>query len=528
MLAARVILQARHGVSLIVAVLLALAAAPAALGVDRAYWANGNDTISYANLDGSGGGSLLDVSGATPDGPRGVAVDPVAGRIYWANQGNATISYAKLDGSGGGGQLDLGGAPIVKPHGVAIDPAAGRIYWANDTGNAISYAALDGSGGGVLDTTGATPAEPYGLAIDTAAGKLYWANRVTDTISYAKLDGSGGGELNIAGSSPDKPHGVTIDPTAGKIYWTNLGNTISHANLDGSGGGGELNLSGGGPGGPIGMAIDPTAGRIYFANLGNDAISFAALDGSGTGGQLDIAGAASRDPRFLALVQVPRGSAVPAISGGSVIGSVLSCSQPSWAPDLPDAFLYRAPLALANQWTRDGADIAGAPTGLYTAFATGAYRCRVTATGPGGDTPLTSPPHTIAATAGPGATTLPPPPARFGPRSAITVNRAGRFVFTFDATEALTGRATFDSVRKIRVSRKGKARKRVALARRSFVVDPGGKVALTIRLSKANRRILRLNRRISTRVTVVLTNADGLATRSSRTITLRAPRPRGR
>ena len=80
--------------ALIVAVLLVLAAAPAAIGADRAYWANGNDTVSYANLDGSGGGGLLNLSGATPDGPRGVAVDPAAGRIYWANQGNDTISYA--------------------------------------------------------------------------------------------------------------------------------------------------------------------------------------------------------------------------------------------------------------------------------------------------------------------------------------------------------------------------------------------------------------------------------------------------
>ena len=112
------------------------------------------------------------------------------------------------------------------------------------------------------------------------------------------------------------------------------------------------------------MTIDPTAGRIYWANLGNDAISFAALDGSGAGGQLNTAGSSSNDPRFLVLVQEPDASAVPAISGGSAIGSVLSCSQPSWAPDVPDAFLYRAPLAVANQWTRDGSDIAGAPTSV--------------------------------------------------------------------------------------------------------------------------------------------------------------------
>ena len=64
----------------IAAVLLALAAAPAAFGADRVYWANGNNTISFANLDGSGGGAQLDISGATSNGPRGVDIDPVTGR----------------------------------------------------------------------------------------------------------------------------------------------------------------------------------------------------------------------------------------------------------------------------------------------------------------------------------------------------------------------------------------------------------------------------------------------------------------
>jgi hypothetical protein len=42
--------------------------------------------------------------------------------------------------------------------GVAIDPAARKIYWANWRGNKISYANLDGSGGGDLTTPGATVA----------------------------------------------------------------------------------------------------------------------------------------------------------------------------------------------------------------------------------------------------------------------------------------------------------------------------------------------------------------------------------
>jgi hypothetical protein len=392
----------RMGVLLIAAGLLAFASAPSAFGADRLYWGNGgNDTISYANLDGSGGGGQLNLSGATPSSPRGVAIDAAGGRIYWANQGNNTISYANLDGSGGGGQLDISGTTPSKPHGLAIDPAAGRIYWANDN-NTISYANLDGSGGGQLDISGANPDSPYGAAIDPAGGKIYWANRTTNTISFANLDGSGGGgELNISGTTPVDPHGVVIDQASGKIYWANAdftGFTIGFANLDGSGGG-LLNTAGGVEFGAVGLGIDPTTGRIYWGNLGNNTISYANVDGSGNGGLFNVSGATPSEPRFVALLRAPSGVGAPQIAGGTTAGSVLTCSQVAWAPDVLGSFFYRAyraPRSIAYRWSRNGADIAGATDTSYTAFVQGDYRCRQTATNDAGPTSQTSDPHTIS------------------------------------------------------------------------------------------------------------------------------------
>jgi hypothetical protein len=213
---------------------------------------------------------------------------------------------------------------------------------------------------------------------------------------------------------------------------------------------------------------------------------------------------------------------------------VLSCSQPSWPPDLPGAFLYRASQALGYGWSRDGADIAGAPVTVYTAFAPGAYRCHATASNRAGATSLASAPHGVTAPAadggGGGGTTTSPPPARarfVGSKSVIRVNRGGGFTFTFLATGALTGRATFTSVRKIRVSRK-KGEEAGGPRAQAVRGPPGGTVTLAVRLSRANRRVLRLNRTITTRVTVVLGNAAGSTTTSSRKLTLEAPRRRGR
>jgi DNA-binding beta-propeller fold protein YncE len=386
----------RFGVLLIAAALLVLASAPAAFGADRIYWGNGGtDTISFANLDGSGGGGELNLAGATPSEPRGVVIDSAAGRIYWANQENATISYANLDGSGGGGELNISGTTPSKPHGLAIDPAAGRIYFANDN-DTISYANLDGSGGDQLDLTGATPSSPYGLAIDPAAGRVYWANRVTNTISYANLDGSGGGnELNTSGTTPVDPHGVAVDHAGGRIYWANAdfsNFSIGYANLDGSGGGGLLNLDGAIEHGAVGVAIDHAEGRIYWGNLGDNTfpISFANLDGTGGGGTLNVSGATPFQARFPALLRAPSGTGAPQIAGGSRVGSQLSCTRGEWAPDLLDSFLYRAPQSFGYQWTRGHTDIPGATGSSYTARAAGAYSCRVTAINQAGSTSQTS------------------------------------------------------------------------------------------------------------------------------------------
>jgi hypothetical protein len=131
----------------------------------RIYWSNyGGDTISFANLNGSGGGADLTTTGTTVDSPEGVAIDPTTNRIYWTNYGNNTITYASLNG-GGGGQVDTGGAPIDGPVGLAIN-LAGTIFWANYSNDSIAYASLTGGPKGQVETTGATvngPAFPVVL-----------------------------------------------------------------------------------------------------------------------------------------------------------------------------------------------------------------------------------------------------------------------------------------------------------------------------------------------------------------------------
>ncbi len=131
------------------------------------YWSDFGQKhlIQYANADGSGAISSLNTSGAATKGVHGVAIDPETNRIYWPNwfSDNVTssgISYAKLDGSGGG-DLDTTGTEIDRPNlpsilkqpdatdppqvsggtevGATLDCSTGT--WAGDVVEALAYQA---------------------------------------------------------------------------------------------------------------------------------------------------------------------------------------------------------------------------------------------------------------------------------------------------------------------------------------------------------------------------------------------------
>ncbi len=363
-----------------------------AQAADRLLWGNNNTSaISFANLDGSGAGDLF--NGAV--GPAGLAIDSATGRLYYTNEGESTIKFLNLNG-GGGGRSTPARPRSKRRTAWRSTRRRGRSYWANDgIPGAISFANLGGGGGSDLNTSGATLEGPSGVTIDSTTGRLYWANYNDPSISFANLDNSGGGgDLATPGITPSGPAGVAIDPNSGTIYWAEYGGSnIGFAKLDGSGGG-ALSTPGASVIGAWGLTIDPAAGKVYWANNTGGDLEVAALNGSG-GGPVSTSGATLDGPSFPILQQTPASTGGPAISGGSLIKSTLSCSQGSWAPDLFGALLYRAPQTFAFQWSRDGADISGATSDSITATREGQYRCRVTGSNQAGSATLTSGPHAI-------------------------------------------------------------------------------------------------------------------------------------
>jgi hypothetical protein len=385
------------------AALLVLLVLPASATADRVYFGT-NSSISYAELDGSGGGNLP-TGEATISAPRGVALDPAAGRIYWANgEGTFRISWANLDGSGGG-DLPTGKAPVNWPTGVALDKAAGRIYWANYQGppnERIAYANLDGSGGAVLPTAEeATVGNPQGVAI--FGSRIYWSNE-SGPISFTEFDGSGGGDIDTTGASSGSSEGVAIDPSTMQIYWTRhqiftpYTANISYASIAEEGGGHDLATGEAPLSFPAGDAIDLDADRIYWANTeafgAPGSIAYAALDGSG-GGSVNLEGATNFGTNYPAILKTPQNLEPPVMrtedpSMVMSVGAPLVCDGDSWAPDSPEAQLYRAPTTVSYQWLRNGEPVAGAGGQKFKATEAGTYSCRATAGNAAGSTSVPS------------------------------------------------------------------------------------------------------------------------------------------
>jgi len=97
------------------------------------------------------------------------------------------------------------------PYEIALDAVAGKMYWTDfgtdEIRNTIERANLDGSGREVLVSSGLGMS--YGLALDIVAGKMYWTDRDTETIERANLDGSG--REVLVSSRLELPYGIALD-----------------------------------------------------------------------------------------------------------------------------------------------------------------------------------------------------------------------------------------------------------------------------------------------------------------------------
>jgi sugar lactone lactonase YvrE len=210
----------------------------------------------------AGGAALRDVytklSYSSSYDTRGVAADPVDGKIYWADSVSNTIKRADADGRNAVTIV----ANAFSPQALTLDPIGRRIYWSSKSASGIWNANLDGSGVALLNSP--FVGQPTGMAIDSAAGQLYFVN--TDSIRRVNVDGSH--PVDLVSGGINLAFGIALDLSEQKVYWTEANSRrIRRANLDGTAV--ETVIALPTPRSPMALAIDAESRKIYWSESGD-------------------------------------------------------------------------------------------------------------------------------------------------------------------------------------------------------------------------------------------------------------------
>ncbi|XP_050312267.1 prolow-density lipoprotein receptor-related protein 1 isoform X2 [Anthonomus grandis grandis] len=137
-------------------------------------------------------------------GPRGIALDWVAGRIYVTD--TSRILVADIEGKF---NFTLSSGNMQNPRDVVVDPEAGYVFWA-DWGPVprIERANMDGLN---RKTLVQNLLWPTSLTIDYPTKRLYWCDPKASTIESINFDGSGRNLIKHFDNSTDiRPYKIEL------------------------------------------------------------------------------------------------------------------------------------------------------------------------------------------------------------------------------------------------------------------------------------------------------------------------------
>lgn len=260
----------------IVAFTIGIACAQAASSpAQQIYWSdNYSRTIRRVSADGTSTEVLI----APPlEWPVGLALHTGLGRMFWTDYETRKIQSARLDGTDVR-DVRTPDDGMLTPRGIAVDPESGKLYWSEkDFDTFISYIRRADLNGDNVETLLTRTGEPYALALDLAHDRIYWTEAGNWGVWRANLDGTD--PQRLISTNIGVPYGIALDVARGKVYWVNGGSQqrIERANLDGT----DRETIFPGACNPLGIALDLSAGRVFWSDPCLSSIWSAALDGSG-------------------------------------------------------------------------------------------------------------------------------------------------------------------------------------------------------------------------------------------------------
>ncbi|KAG8452515.1 hypothetical protein GDO86_004341 [Hymenochirus boettgeri] len=160
--------------------------------------------------------------------PEGLAVDWIAGNIYWVESNLDQIEVAKLNGTM---RTTLLAGDIEHPRAIALDPRNGILFWTDWDSRMprIEAASMSGEGRRTIHKETGFGGWPNGLTVDYLEERILWIDARSDAIYSAKYDGTGHIEVLRGNEYLSHPFAVTL--YGGEVYWTDWRtNTLARAN----------------------------------------------------------------------------------------------------------------------------------------------------------------------------------------------------------------------------------------------------------------------------------------------------------
>ncbi|CAG5013242.1 unnamed protein product [Parnassius apollo] len=160
----------------------------------------------------------------------GLAVDWIAGNLYWVESSLHQIEVARVDGKY---RRTLIAEDMDSPRAIAVDPRKGYLFWSDWEAAAprIERASLAGRRRTAVVRVDALSdgAWPNGIALDHLAERLYWIDARSDSIHTTTYDGGDYREVLRGHEALSHPFAITVFES--HVYWTDWrSNSVVRAN----------------------------------------------------------------------------------------------------------------------------------------------------------------------------------------------------------------------------------------------------------------------------------------------------------